>query len=343
MTTLPPLPEPGEASIEEHVYMSRRFIPLAKRELEAGRRLQASEKTWGAAAHALKAIALQRGWQHKGHATLLAIADQLGKEFGDPDLSNHASIMDSMHTNFYENRRLVDAISSALDDAEAFLDKLDEIRNSSPRPFTVADDNDRISLGLVLGVRRGQRPPIGSYSNVGFSRNHDDPEPGAFPVSSLPIAPEPSGGAEASIPAPDAFAEPPEGAGAQASAASGTPGPEFSSDPQAARMRQEMGQRYRLEEQVQSTAPIAPSPAGAEPGRAPPDPSPATRTKHAGARPRMRYQGMPDPEAQAQPVPRRRLMLRIGPGTLPGNPRADASGRTKHPITPSKAPKYLAQ
>ena len=55
------LPEPGESSIEDHVQLSRWFLEHARIEIANGNRLQASEKIWGAAAHALKAIAIQRG------------------------------------------------------------------------------------------------------------------------------------------------------------------------------------------------------------------------------------------------------------------------------------------
>ena len=37
-------------------------------ELEAGDLRQASEKFWGAAAQAMKAVTTRRGWEHKTHA-----------------------------------------------------------------------------------------------------------------------------------------------------------------------------------------------------------------------------------------------------------------------------------
>ena len=62
MTT--PLPLPDSNDVDDHIAISRRFIDHARDELDRGNRLQASEKIWGAAAHALKAIAIQRGWNH---------------------------------------------------------------------------------------------------------------------------------------------------------------------------------------------------------------------------------------------------------------------------------------
>ena len=61
--------------------MSHQFLDHAQRELDHGRRLQASEKVRGAAAHVLKAIALQWGWRHRSHDTFYRIGTQVGREF----------------------------------------------------------------------------------------------------------------------------------------------------------------------------------------------------------------------------------------------------------------------
>lgn len=44
MITVAALPEPGEASVEDRVQISRRLIEQAPAELEKGDRLQATEK-----------------------------------------------------------------------------------------------------------------------------------------------------------------------------------------------------------------------------------------------------------------------------------------------------------
>ena len=169
------LPPPGDNSIDDHVELSRRSIDHARRELERGERLQASEKVWGAAAHALKAIGLQRGWRHRSHANVLDIGEHLAREFDQEDEFNHyLNTADSMHTNFYENNRRTGAIRRAIEDVEVFLDRLDKVRDSAPRPYTVMDEDDRDRLRSLLGLRGQNRPRIGDYSNVGFSRNHPD-------------------------------------------------------------------------------------------------------------------------------------------------------------------------
>ena len=173
MTTPLPDPNPDGLSVEEHAQISRRFLEHAKTELEEGDRLQAGEKIWGAAAHALKAVGKQRGWNHNKHSSIFDTGEQLGREFDKEELFNrYMALADFVHRNFYENDRSEGSIRLALSDVEKLADELDIIRASPPRPYTVRDDDDRIRLGRLLGLRRGERPSIGDYSPVGYSQTH---------------------------------------------------------------------------------------------------------------------------------------------------------------------------
>ncbi len=173
MTT--PLPEPGELGVEGHAQMSRRSLEHARIYLAEGDRIQASEKVWGAAAHALKAVGEHRGWAHRGHANVLYIGEHLGREFDQETLFlRYLSQAESMHINFYGNRRDENVIERALLDVEMLVSELDIIRASPPRPYTVRDVSDRNRLGLLLGLRRTERPEIGDYSPVGYSQTHRD-------------------------------------------------------------------------------------------------------------------------------------------------------------------------
>ncbi len=159
--------------MDGHALMSRRFLEHARTQLAEGDRVQAAEKIWGAAAHALKAVGEQRGWLHDGHANVFDIGEHLGREFGkSEEFDRYLARADFMHRNFYDNKRSELAINFALRDVEKLVDELEVIRNSPPRPFVVQDDGDRIRLGRLLGLRRGQRPPVGERSPVGFSRTH---------------------------------------------------------------------------------------------------------------------------------------------------------------------------
>ena len=159
--------------MEGHALMSRRFLEHARNQLAEGDRVQAAEKIWGAAAHALKAVGEQRGWIHDGHANVFDIGEHLGREFGkSEEFDRYLARADFMHRNFYDNKRSELAVNFALRDVEKLVDELEIIRNSPPRCFVVQDDGDRIRLGRLLGLRRGQRPPVGERSPVGFSRTH---------------------------------------------------------------------------------------------------------------------------------------------------------------------------
>ena len=172
------LPEPGESSIEDHVQLSRWFLEHARIEIANENRIQASEKVWGAAAHALKAIAIQRGWCHRSHGNIFDIGEHLGKEFGlEAEFNRYLNTADAMHQNFYENNRTEDAISFAIDDVEKFVDKLNGLRMLPPCPFIVATETDRSRLGRLLGLRGSERPAIGDRSDVGFSQTHSNGGP----------------------------------------------------------------------------------------------------------------------------------------------------------------------
>ena len=85
---------------------------------------------------------------------------------------DYLSQAQAMHQNFYDNIRDTRAIQRALSAVSEFVDGLDVIRKSPPRPYTIQDDTDRIRLGHLLGLRRGDRPPIGDHSPIGYSQTH---------------------------------------------------------------------------------------------------------------------------------------------------------------------------
>ena len=151
MTT--PLPAAGNQTSDNHMAISRRFIQHAKDELAKDNRLQASEKVWGAAAHALKSIAVQRGWYHDQHRLITEIAIQLASEFDRPDFEITTLAVESLHTNFYSNRLQADLIERAIGTVEQFVDDLDEVRSSPPRPFQVSNPSEQARLRDLLGRR----------------------------------------------------------------------------------------------------------------------------------------------------------------------------------------------
>ena len=162
MTT--PMPSPGSNGAGDHAAIGRRFVQHAREELEKGNLLQASEKVWGAAAHALKAVAIERGWRHGRHDLLIANAEQLAREYDRTDINILMSVANSFHVNFYENLYGEVSIRAGIDSIEHFVAALDEVRSSPPRPFTVESSADQNRLQRLLG----RNVPIGTHSDVGF-------------------------------------------------------------------------------------------------------------------------------------------------------------------------------
>ena len=89
-------------SIAYHVERSWHFLELADRELTNGELEEASNKLWGAAAHAIKGVAEKKGWQHGSPAlleeTVLRLIDDEG---APPALLNYYRSANWFHTRFY--------------------------------------------------------------------------------------------------------------------------------------------------------------------------------------------------------------------------------------------------
>ena len=170
------LPEPREngATPDEHEQISRRFIRQAHEELAKGDLIQASDKTWGAVAHALKAIGQSRGWRHKGHDHLRAIGHIIGKEFNHADILLAFSNAEELHRNFYENQEDEGKIADVISVVESVLPDLYSLRHQSPRDFLIGNRLDRRQVVTVTGIREIE---IGDRSTVGFSLNHPEDPP----------------------------------------------------------------------------------------------------------------------------------------------------------------------
>jgi hypothetical protein len=88
---------------KEHAQTAREFLVASDREFEAGDHLQASEKLWGAASHALIAVAQQRNLPHGSHRALKTAAQLLVDETGDMALLAGFLAAQKFHANFYHD------------------------------------------------------------------------------------------------------------------------------------------------------------------------------------------------------------------------------------------------
>ena len=94
---------------QEHARTAQEFLVAANREFEADDLVQGSEKLWGAAAHAVMAVAQQRGWDHRSHRSLKNAVIRLSQEFavenellGEVLLAGF-SAAEKFHRNFYHD------------------------------------------------------------------------------------------------------------------------------------------------------------------------------------------------------------------------------------------------
>lgn len=170
MTTVVALPEPGATSVEDRVQISKRLIQQARDELEAGDRLQATEKAWGALAQMMKAHGQQRGWLNLGgHRTVGHIARQLHLEYQEIDVASAYIAADNGHRNFYDNEMSPPEIEGIITVVESVLPPLEIALWEPPRPFTIRDADQRWRVRVLTGR---QTLEIGDSSPTGFSNTH---------------------------------------------------------------------------------------------------------------------------------------------------------------------------
>ena len=91
-------------SREDHGWTALEFLEASDREFESGDHLQASEKLWGAATHAVMAAAMQRQWGDcRTHRALKNAADRLAEETGDAAVDAGFLAAEKFHKNFYHD------------------------------------------------------------------------------------------------------------------------------------------------------------------------------------------------------------------------------------------------
>ena len=87
--------------IGEHTRTARRFLVAADSELASGDVLQGCEKLWGAASHAVIAMAQRRVWRYGSHGAMRKNARMLSEEIGDDALMTGFEAAERLHANFY--------------------------------------------------------------------------------------------------------------------------------------------------------------------------------------------------------------------------------------------------
>ncbi len=139
------------ARATRYASLSHHLVDEAQFELDSGDLLQASEKAWGAAAHAIKSVAQARGWNHRRHNLLRDIVNQLVLEWDRPVLRHMFNSASIAHQNFYEHELDAEDVQSSIDDARTLVAELSAIRDAPPRPFTARTPDQRRRILRLMG------------------------------------------------------------------------------------------------------------------------------------------------------------------------------------------------
>ena len=195
-TTTPRLPKEGPQSPENHRAMALRFLDHAERELARSRRLQASEKVWGAVTHQLSAIAVQRGWTHGSHSDYCPMIEYLMREYEDRSLLRRFQAAEGDHANFYQNRASTEAIQESIDRNRELVEDLEKLRLGPMRSITISTRADQTRVRRLTGYT----PPLktsGEFTNERRRRRYMGLDPDGEAPAAQPRMPPPKGGAPA--------------------------------------------------------------------------------------------------------------------------------------------------
>ena len=118
---------------EDHLQTAQDFLTASDREFLDGDKLQASEKLWGAATHAVMAAAVQRNWPCRTHRDLKLAAGRLADEFQDDLLRGGFTAAEKFHKNFYHDE---------MEDFEIVTDR-PEVHRFVHRMVTLINPNGR--------------------------------------------------------------------------------------------------------------------------------------------------------------------------------------------------------
>jgi len=153
--TIPPFnteTERRRAKSERYLQISQRLLKHAQEQLEQGDTLQASEKAYGAVAHAVKSYGELRGWNHLGHYRFSLILDQLWDEERDPSLTEWYGAVESSHSNYFKDENSPTRVKDRVETARDPVGKLELLRLSAPNQISSSSlsQEQRRRLSLLM-------------------------------------------------------------------------------------------------------------------------------------------------------------------------------------------------
>ena len=88
---------------QEHIQTAQDFLAKSDGYFTEGDVLQGSEKLWGAAAHAVMALAQKRGWKYGNHYSSVQAVERIAEEQDDRALRSEFGVAEKFHANFYHD------------------------------------------------------------------------------------------------------------------------------------------------------------------------------------------------------------------------------------------------
>ena len=87
----------------EHAQTALDFLTASDEEFGAGDHLQASEKLWGAATHAIMAAAEKHGWECRSHRAMKNVVQRVAGEIDEVFFAGGFAAAEKFHKNFYHD------------------------------------------------------------------------------------------------------------------------------------------------------------------------------------------------------------------------------------------------
>lgn len=112
----------------DHARISAAFLHRSREYLNNGELLQASEKGWGAAAHAAIHIAGARKWRYREHWEFDAeVVARLVRETDNSEVHRWGRSANELHRNFYRDRLSAETIAIYLNDVANFVNLIRQL------------------------------------------------------------------------------------------------------------------------------------------------------------------------------------------------------------------------
>lgn len=116
--------EESNVLTEQHMKLNGKLLKDAKKLLDEGDYVQASEKFWGAAAQAIKAVAAKRRLKIMRHRSISDFVYKLHEEFPEQRFWELYRAASELHTNFYEEHLPPNGVVENAKAVEELIDKL---------------------------------------------------------------------------------------------------------------------------------------------------------------------------------------------------------------------------